>query len=134
MLRIEPLKDDAAASAILELVDGPRDMRFAMTARTLAKLRTEGKPLNELTQRNVDKVTRFRADGANVLEKMVKRMRKLEIGEDRARARVEALELVPGETAGQMPSEVVRKQKAALGKMPKEIARKAATMKARAGK
>ena len=34
VLRVEPQKEDQAPSAILEQVDGPRDMRFAMTART----------------------------------------------------------------------------------------------------
>ena len=60
MLRIEPKKDDQAPSAILELVDGPKDMRFAMTARTLARLQKEDKEINDLTAKNIDKVTRFR--------------------------------------------------------------------------
>ncbi|MCJ1313245.1 hypothetical protein MMC25_006922 [Agyrium rufum] len=39
VLRIEPLKEDQAPSAILELVDGPKDMRFHMTAKTLVRER-----------------------------------------------------------------------------------------------
>nr|UPX44723.1 mitochondrial 54S ribosomal protein L8 [Penicillium fuscum] len=41
VLHIESLNrnHDQAPSAILELVDGPRDMRFAMTAKTLARER-----------------------------------------------------------------------------------------------
>lgn len=81
VLRIEPLKEDQAPSAILELVDGPKDMRFAMTARTVAKFRSEGKELNEMTQRNVEKVTQFRPDGKKALERMVKKVKGMEWGD-----------------------------------------------------
>jgi len=53
VLRIEPLKSDQAESAILELVDGPKDMLFALTAKTVARCRTEGKALSELTLKNI---------------------------------------------------------------------------------
>lgn len=78
MLRIEPKKDDQAPSAILELVDGPKDMRFAMTARTLARLQKEDKEINDLTAKNIDKVTRFRKNGEAALEELVKKMSKME--------------------------------------------------------
>lgn len=81
VLRIEPLKEDQAPSAILELVDGPKDMRFAMTARTVAKLKREGKELNEMTQRNVEKVTQFREDGKRALNNMVMQMKRMRIGD-----------------------------------------------------
>lgn len=71
MLRIEPLKPDQAPSAILELVDGPKDMRFAMTARTVARCRANGHDLNEMTQRNIEKVTRYRPTGKDDLKEMV---------------------------------------------------------------
>jgi len=81
VLRVEPLKPDHAPSAILELVDGPKDMRFAMTARTLARQREEGQEeLNDVTAKNVIKVTRYRKDGENALEEMVGKLRNLEIG------------------------------------------------------
>lgn len=75
MLRIEPIKEDQAESAILELVDSPKDMRFAMTAKTLAS-RPESEPLNEITAKNVEKVTRFRENGMESLRNMVERLRK----------------------------------------------------------
>ena len=81
VLRIEPIKEDQAPSAILELVDGPRDMRFAMTARTVARLEDEGKDLNEMTRRNVEKVTRFREGGEGSLREMVGVMRGLGKGD-----------------------------------------------------
>ena len=81
VLRIEPLKPDQAPSAILELVDGPKDMRFAMTARTVARQRGSGEDLNEMTQKNIDKVTRYRPVGETALEEMVGRLSELDIGD-----------------------------------------------------
>lgn len=75
------MKPDHAPSAILELVDGPKDIRFAMTARTIAKEREEGRESNEMTARNIDKVTRFRRDGPQELEAMIGKIRSLEQGE-----------------------------------------------------
>lgn len=74
VLRIEPMKEDQAESAILELVDGPKDMRFAMTAKTLARLRPEQK-FNQGVASHVKKVTQFREDGVEELREMVERMR-----------------------------------------------------------
>ncbi|KAK2760878.1 hypothetical protein FQN54_002118 [Arachnomyces sp. PD_36] len=79
VLRIEPKKPDQAPSAILELVDGPKDMRFAMTAKTLARQRAQGDDaMNEITAMNVMKVTRFRKDGEAALEKEVKKIERQE--------------------------------------------------------
>jgi large subunit ribosomal protein L17 len=87
VLRIEPLKPDHAPSAILELVDGPKDMRFAMTARTIAASRGEGRDISEMTARNIEKVTRYRLNGEDELETMVKRLGKLRVdGTDRDNA------------------------------------------------
>ncbi|KAN0084672.1 Ribosomal protein L17 [Elaphomyces granulatus] len=74
VLRTEPHTKDKAVSAILELVDGPRDMRFSLTARALVRQRARGmESLNELTAMNVRKVTRFRKNGIEELEQEVKR-------------------------------------------------------------
>ncbi|KAF2642287.1 50S ribosomal protein L17 [Massarina eburnea CBS 473.64] len=74
ILRIEPVKEDQAESAILELIDGPKDMRFAMTAKTLSNI-PEHKQINEVTARNVKKITQFRENGMHELRNMVHRMR-----------------------------------------------------------
>lgn len=74
VLRIEPMKEDQAESAILELVDGPKDMRFAMTAKTLARL-APTQQLNDMTAKNVKRVTQFREDGMSQLQEMVQQMR-----------------------------------------------------------
>jgi large subunit ribosomal protein L17 len=56
-------------------------MRFAMTARTIARQRGEGEDINEMTQRNVEKVTRYRPNGEEELEQMVERLNDLKVGE-----------------------------------------------------
>lgn len=71
------MKEDQAPSAILELVDGPKDMRMAVTAKSIAFARhkavEKGRDfiLNDMTAHNVRKVTRFRREGARDLETMV---------------------------------------------------------------
>ena len=76
VLRTEPRNrdNDQAPTAILELVDGPRDMRFAITARTVAREREEEGGVREVTLRNIAKVTRFRRGGEEELEKAVRRL------------------------------------------------------------
>jgi large subunit ribosomal protein L17 len=50
-------------------------MRFALTARTLARKRAQGlEALNELTAMNVNKVTRYRKDGVEDLEREIGRL------------------------------------------------------------
>ena len=49
-------------------------MRFALTAKTIARQRAQGiDNLNELTALNVRKVTRFRKDGVDELEEAIKK-------------------------------------------------------------
>ena len=78
MLRTEPRNrdNDQAPTAILELVDGPRDMRFAITAMTVARERGDegGDGVREVTLRNIAKVTQFRPGGEAELERAVRRM------------------------------------------------------------
>ncbi|KAL4954799.1 50S ribosomal protein L17 [Aspergillus filifer] len=76
VLRVEPKKDDAAPSAILELVDGPKDMRFAITARAVARRRSQGiDTLNETALLNVRKVTQFRKNGVEELENEIAKVK-----------------------------------------------------------
>ncbi|KAI9835526.1 MAG: hypothetical protein M1819_001977 [Sarea resinae] len=84
VLRIEPLKPDQAPSAILELVDGPKDMRFAMTAATLARQRGDERGVTELTSNNVKKVTRYRKDGEKELEELIRTFQKMDVVEGEA--------------------------------------------------
>lgn len=84
LLLSEPLKDDQAKSAVLSLVDGPKDMRFAMTARAILRQQTEDLPMNDITATNIRKVTRFRKDG---VEELADAVRKLEIRNERVAKR-----------------------------------------------
>ncbi|KAF1835093.1 ribosomal protein L17 [Decorospora gaudefroyi] len=74
VLRIEPMKEDQAESAILELVDGPKDMRFAMTAKTLAHYGSR-KFFAPGIARSVKQVTQFRENGIQELQSLISRMR-----------------------------------------------------------
>ncbi|EQB48509.1 54S ribosomal protein L8 [Colletotrichum gloeosporioides] len=74
VLRTEPRnRYDQAPSAILELLDGPRDIRFAMTAKAVARDRENGNKSSELTLKNKEKVTRYRKDGHQAFDALVKR-------------------------------------------------------------
>jgi large subunit ribosomal protein L17 len=80
VLRTEP-KDtySQAPSALLEFVDSPKDVRFAMTAAAVARDLAEGREHTELTQKNVGKVTRYRAGGKGAFEDMVEKVRALDL-------------------------------------------------------
>lgn len=77
VLRTEPRNrhNDQAPTAILELVDGPKDMRFAMTAKTLARQQQSVDGVTNLTHMNANKVTRYRQGGMEGLEKAVRQIR-----------------------------------------------------------
>jgi large subunit ribosomal protein L17 len=87
VLRMEPKKDDQAQSAVLHLVDGPRDMRFSMTAKAIARQRALKLPINERLLVDMNKVTRYREDGEEALEKEVRRLEKLRREEERQERR-----------------------------------------------
>jgi len=74
VLRQEAIRDDGAPSAILSLVDGPRDMRFSMTAKAVVRHRKEDLSMNETMVANMRKVTRFRAGGEQALDEEVQRL------------------------------------------------------------
>ncbi|KAI8240412.1 54S ribosomal protein L8 [Colletotrichum sp. SAR 10_99] len=74
VLRTEPRNTyDQAPSAILELLDGPRDIRFAMTAKAVARDMKNGTESTELTLKNKQKVTRYRKDGSQAFDALVER-------------------------------------------------------------
>ncbi|XDG04047.1 hypothetical protein ABKA04_003662 [Annulohypoxylon sp. FPYF3050] len=80
VLRTEPKsKYDQGDSAILELVDGPRDMRFAMTAAAVARDKKMGKDSTYYTLLNKKKVTQFRKNGPEAFDEMVEKVSKLSL-------------------------------------------------------
>ena len=107
LLLSEPLKPDAAPSAILCLVDGPKDMRFSMTARALALEREQQIGTRPLTALNMRKVTRYREGGEQALEEEVNRLLK----EKRGPALDESLEEWEWENVDNAPGKVKRARK-----------------------
>ncbi|KFH40506.1 54S ribosomal protein L8-like protein [Hapsidospora chrysogenum ATCC 11550] len=70
--RTEPRdKHDQAETSILEFVDGPKDTKFMMTAKTVARDRLLGRTATPVTVMNVKKVTAYR--GEREFEEMVQR-------------------------------------------------------------
>lgn len=89
MLRLEPInKYDQAPSALLEFVDGPRDMRFMMTAKAVAEAEKARRPLHDLTVKNMQKVTRYRQNGQAAFADMVSKFKGLGV-EDAKPARTD---------------------------------------------
>jgi hypothetical protein len=95
VLHIEPHKEDQAPSAILELVDGPKDLRFAMTARAIAAQQDSEEGIRDLTAKNIVKVTRHRPNGEQELKEMVKRMKTLKLNQDLRRNPLEKTRVYP---------------------------------------
>lgn len=85
VVRTEPRsKLDQAETSILEFVDGPKDTRFMMTAKTVARDRLLGRDTTPVTAVNVKKVTQFR--GEDAFEDMVQRFMMLSSEEPAAAA------------------------------------------------
>ncbi|KAI2605865.1 ribosomal protein L17 [Hypoxylon fragiforme] len=81
VLRTEPVsRYDQGDSAILEFVDGPKDLRFAITAATVARDQRLGQPSNYLTMLNRKKVTQFRKGGEQAFEEMIRKVGALGLG------------------------------------------------------
>lgn len=71
---------DQAPSAILEFVDGPKDMRYHMTAAAIAKDTITGQTPTKVTLLNKKKVLQFRgANAKQEFNKMVERMKKMKL-------------------------------------------------------
>lgn len=118
VLRIEPLKTDQAPSAILELVDGPRDMRFTMTAKTIARSALRDQDLSDITLKNIRKVTRFRPGGEDELEMLVAQMKRTGFAEGGE----------PSPLTGVLPPKPKPKDNPAAGALPEAGAETAASV------
>lgn len=75
MLRLEPRQGDNAPRSILELVDGPRDMKFALLARTVARLERQGLPIDEKTSADLQKIYKSRENGEAIFREEVELMK-----------------------------------------------------------
>jgi large subunit ribosomal protein L17 len=117
-LRTEPKSTyDQAPSAILEFVDGPKDLRFHMTAAIVARDQKLGRAPNKVTMLNRRKVMRYRDDGQREFEKMVKQMKDFGFGasqeekETRRRTKQQALEAREDENAAEEGVEAAKPEK-----------------------
>lgn len=100
MLKLEPRLGDNAPQSILELVDGKRDMKFALTARAVARLEAQGQVLDKKTKESVKKIYRSRPNGEEEFQKEVAEMK----------ARFYSSE----ESLANLPTPKPKKQKASL--------------------
>ncbi|ODQ83053.1 hypothetical protein BABINDRAFT_159518 [Babjeviella inositovora NRRL Y-12698] len=74
IIKLEPRLGDNAPQSILELVDnGTNEIQFWYVARIVARLEKQGLELDELTQTNVAKLTRFRKNGDEAFRAAVER-------------------------------------------------------------
>lgn len=79
ILRIEPIKEDQAPSAILELVDGVKDMRFHLAAKAVAYARTHETPISEITAMNIRKACAQRENGAEELDAVATELERFQL-------------------------------------------------------
>ncbi|KAF4453507.1 hypothetical protein F53441_3838 [Fusarium austroafricanum] len=109
---------DQGESAILEFVDGPKDSRFMMTAKTVARDRMLGQEHTPVTRTNIKKVTQFR--GEVPFEEMVRRFMVLKTGEQIGPMRDESsLAEVEAEKAADKNAERAREM--AAGIVPESV-------------
>ncbi|KFA66377.1 hypothetical protein S40285_01318 [Stachybotrys chlorohalonatus IBT 40285] len=77
VVRTEPKNVyDQGESAILEFVDGPKDSRFMITAKAVARQQLLGQQPTFITTRSIKKITQFR--GAQEFQAMVRKFMKLD--------------------------------------------------------
>ncbi|KAM0303254.1 hypothetical protein HYE67_010860 [Fusarium culmorum] len=112
---------DQGESAILELVDGPKDSRFMMTAKTVARDRMLGKDHTPVTRTNIKKVTQFR--GEEPFEEMVRRFMVLKASDATIPQKDESsLAEVEAEQTADQNAEQAREM--AAGIVPESVKRK----------
>jgi large subunit ribosomal protein L17 len=114
VVRTEPRDSyDQAETSILELVDGPKDTRFMMTAKTVARDRLLGRETTPVTQVNIKKVTQFRGESA--FEDMVQRFMRLKTEEGSGESLAYAQNSTLGEAESRSAASAESKKTAGLG-------------------
>ncbi|KAM0344578.1 hypothetical protein ACHAPU_007352 [Fusarium lateritium] len=116
---------DQGESAILEFVDGPKDSRFMMTAKTVARDRMLGKGHTPVTRTNIKKVTQFR--GEDPFEEMVQKFMVLKANDNTVSTRDES-SLAEVEAEQALDKNAERAKEMAAGIVPESV-RKAAQQK-----
>ncbi|KAH7149490.1 ribosomal protein L17 [Dactylonectria estremocensis] len=110
---------DQGESAILEFVDGPKDSRFMMTAKTVARDRMLGHDHTAVTRLNIKKVTQFR--GEPEFELMVQKFIALHAGNEGSRAVEEADTSAERESASLARSNREKASQMAAGIVPESV-------------
>lgn len=77
VLKLEVRQGDSSPQAIIELVDGKREIKFWLVARIVARLELQGLPIDATTQNNVDKLIKFKPDGQEEFRKCVEQCKEL---------------------------------------------------------
>ncbi|KAK9448867.1 mitochondrial 54S ribosomal protein bL17m [Limtongia smithiae] len=75
VLHLEPRQWDSAPMAVLELVDGKKDLRLYLTAKAVARAETAGQKLDKATALNVKKIIAGSPEGNQVLREKVELMK-----------------------------------------------------------
>ena len=109
---------DQGESAILEFVDGPKDSRFMMTAKTVARDRMLGMKHTPVTRTNMKKVTQFR--GEEPFEEMVRRFMVLKANDETVPQRDES-SLAEVESAKMADKNAERAKEMAAGIVPESV-------------
>ncbi|KAJ4125084.1 54S ribosomal protein L8, mitochondrial [Fusarium equiseti] len=109
---------DQGESAILEFVDGPKDSRFMMTAKTVARDRMLGMKHTPVTRTNMKKVTQFR--GEEPFEEMVRRFMVLKANDETLSQRDES-SLAEVESAKMADKNAERAKEMAAGIVPESV-------------
>ncbi|KAF4990425.1 mitochondrial ribosomal 8 [Fusarium heterosporum] len=111
---------DQGESAILEFVDGPKDSRFMMTAKTVARDRMLGKDHTPVTRTNIKKVTQFR--GEDPFEEMVQKFMVLKANDNTVSTRDES-SLAEVEAEKALDKNAERAKEMAAGIVPESVRR-----------
>lgn len=72
IIKLEPrLGEDKAPMSVLELVDSEYEIKLWYTAKIVARLQLQGLELDDITKKDVEKLTKLRVDGESVFDKTV---------------------------------------------------------------
>ncbi|KAH8699734.1 ribosomal protein L17 [Ilyonectria robusta] len=110
---------DQGESAILEFVDGPKDSRFMMTAKTVARDRMLGNDHTPVTRLNIKKVTQFR--GKDDFEAMVQKFIALHAEKEGGKAALEEETPAEKESARLADKTQQRASQMAAGIVPESV-------------
>ncbi|KAG5520155.1 hypothetical protein PMAC_001231 [Pneumocystis sp. 'macacae'] len=75
VLRLPPRKSDSAPMAILEYIDGPKDIRLLMTAKTMINIEDSNIKTSKITMKNIEKVTHFQKENLATFKNTIIQLR-----------------------------------------------------------